>query len=304
MNTEEILPGLIKIVLPIARGGFESFINGWLIKDSERRKTILIETGPASAVPGLLSDIAALGVKDIDYLLYTHVHLDHSGGAGQFCDAFPNVKIIAPNSGVSHLIDPSILFAASRKTLGALCDAYGTPKNVPEDMFVSSMCDKEALEIIETPGHAPHHSSYIYNLNGKRILFAGEAGGCCTELADGDIFMRPATPHKFYCATALSSLDKLLSLNDIYMICYPHSGSYPNAHELLTLAKDQMILWRDIVKSLPCGFNFDDAREAIFRGDPMMKKLESLPDDVRSRELFFIGQSIKGYMGAAERNVL
>ncbi|NLD04792.1 MAG: MBL fold metallo-hydrolase, partial [Synergistaceae bacterium] len=136
MNTKEIIKGLTEIILPVQRGGFESFIIGWHIDDKIRGKTILMETGPASCVPQLIKDLEHINAGEPDYLLYTHIHLDHSGGAGQFHRIFPNTKIIAPLKGRPHLVDPEKLIQASRENLGDLCDVYGMPISLPEEAFV------------------------------------------------------------------------------------------------------------------------------------------------------------------------
>ena len=109
MNTKEVVKGLTKIILPVPRGGFESFIIGWHIDDKTRGRSILMETGPASSVPQLIEDLKQMSAGEPDYLLYTHIHLDHSGGAGQFHQKFPGTKIIAPLKGRPHLIDPERL---------------------------------------------------------------------------------------------------------------------------------------------------------------------------------------------------
>ncbi|MCF0248258.1 MAG: MBL fold metallo-hydrolase, partial [Synergistes sp.] len=106
MAVTEIFKGFYRINLPIPRGGFESFLDGWLIDDREKERTILVETGPASAVPELLRRLEELKVNEIDYLILTHIHLDHAGGAGQFIEAFPDTKVLAPEKGRRHLIDP------------------------------------------------------------------------------------------------------------------------------------------------------------------------------------------------------
>ncbi len=301
MNTKEILPGLIQIKLPIPRGGFESFINGWLIKDTKRRRTVLMETGPAVAVPRLVRDLNSLGIYKIDYLLYTHIHLDHSGGAGQFHKFFPDTKIIAPVKGRPHLIDPEKLVQGSRTNLGDLCDVYGMPEPLPEEALVPENFELEGLEIIDTPGHAPHHSSYVYDLDGTKILFAGEAGGCYFELPDGSVFMRPATPHKFFYETAMESLDRLIALEGIDLICYPHSGCSRNSKDLLMTAKDQMTLWKDLISALPSGVKTEDGVKALINSDPVLKQLEKLPEGDRQREMFFLRQSVDGYLGYIER---
>lgn len=303
MNTKEILPGLTKITLPIPRGGFESFINGWLIRDEARDRVVLMETGPAVAVPQLVQDLRGLGADRIDYLVYTHIHLDHAGGVGHFHKIFPDTKVIAPFKGRAHLVDPSRLIAGSRTNLGDLCDVYGMPEPLLESALAPADCKLDGLTEIDTPGHAPHHSSYVYELNGRRILFAGEAGGCVFELDDGSIFMRPATPHKFFYETSAASLDRLLELSDIDIICYPHSGCSRKWRELLEAAKAQMALWKDIIMKLPADAGTEEGAAAVLAADPMLRQLEKLKDCDRQREAFFIRQSVDGYLGWRARSV-
>ncbi|MPN10817.1 hypothetical protein SDC9_158114 [bioreactor metagenome] len=155
--------------------------------------------------------------------------------------------------------------------------------------------------MIDTPGHAPHHSSYIYELDGFRILFAGEAAGCWFRLDDGGCFMRPATPHKFFYDTAMASLNKLLSLQDIDLVCFPHSGYLKDARAVFEAARNQMALWLEILSSLPEKASPEAAVSALKAQDPMLAKLEKMPEMAGKREEFFIGQSAKGYLGWIER---
>lgn len=298
MNVKEIFHGLTEIVLPMKRGGFESFINAWLIRDCSRGQTILVETGPASVVPGLVCDLDSLGCKYIDYLIYTHIHLDHSGGAGQFCLLHPETKVLAPVKGRPHLADPSRLVAGSRENIGDLCDLYGMPLPLDPSVLLADSSCISGLDAVDTPGHAPHHSSYLYRIGGESVLFVGEAAGCCFETSDGDLFMRPATPHKFFYDVALSSLNKLSELNDVTMICYPHSGCYRNVRELLDSARAQLELWRGVAVSLPENASPQDFVAAVMLRDPMMKLIDKLPASVRAREEFFLKQSAAGFLGA------
>lgn len=299
MAMNEIFPNFYRINLPIPRGGFESFLDGWLIDDAVRGQTILVETGPASAVPELLRQLEAHGKNKIDFLIYTHIHLDHSGGAGQFIARHPETKVLAPEKGRPHLVDPSKLIAGSRTSLGSLCDVYGTPLPLPAESLIEGGI--AGLSVIDTPGHAPHHSSYIYELDGFRILFAGEAAGCWFRLDDGGCFMRPATPHKFFYDTAMASLNKLLSLQDIDLVCFPHSGYLKDARAVFEAARNQMALWLEILSSLPEKASPEAAVSALKAQDPMLAKLEKMPEMAGKREEFFIGQSAKGYLGWIER---
>lgn len=301
MAAVEILPGFFKIGLPIPRGGFESFIDGWFIKDRERGQTILIETGPASAVPKLLESLREMDIQKIDYLIYTHIHLDHAGGVGHFMKQFPDTKVLAPEKGRKHLVDPSRLIAGSRSSLGSLCDTYGEPLPIPAGCLLDGPGQIKGLTVVDTPGHAPHHSSYIYELNGKRILFIGEAAGCWFRLPDGSCFMRPATPHKFFYDTEMESLNKLLDLKNIDIACFPHSGCTQHSHEVMERAKAQLELWLKTAEALPAGAGPEEMVQSLTEADPMMKKLEELPENVRRREEYFIRQSSKGFLGWVNR---
>lgn len=302
MNTKEIIKGLTEIILPVPRGGFESFIIGWHIDDRARERTVLMETGPASSVPQLVKDLEHINSGEPDYLLYTHIHLDHSGGAGQFHQKFPGTKIIAPLKGRPHLVDPTRLVEGSRENLGDLCDVYGMPIPLPEEALADPDIELDGLKIIDTPGHAPFHSSYLYELDGTRILFPGEAAGCYFELDDGSIFMRPATPHKFYYETAMASLQKLIDLGDVDLICYPHSGCSRDPRGLLEMAASQMAFWKDIISALPADSGTEDGVEALLKNDPALAQIDKLPEKDREREAFFLRQSVDGYLGYVRRN--
>ncbi len=301
MAYSELFPGFYKINLPIPRGGFESFLDGWFIKDEARAQNILVETGPASAVPELFARLEELGNPRIDYLIYTHIHLDHAGGAGHFIRRYPDTKLLAPAKGRPHLVDPSKLIAGSRTSLGSLCDVYGEPLPVPAENMLGDGDEIPGLTVIDTPGHAPHHSSYIYGLGGRRILFAGEAAGCWFRLDDGSYFTRPATPHKFYYDTAMASLEKLLALKDVDIVCFPHSGWLTDYIPAFERAKKQMELWLEILSQLPPEAGREEAVAELLRRDPVMDKLGKLPKNVKKRELFFIGQSAYGYLGWIRR---
>lgn len=302
MACSELFHGFYKINLPIPRGGFESFLDGWLIEDDVRGQNILVETGPSSAVPELIRSLGELGAPRIDYLIYTHIHLDHAGGAGLFIKSHPDTKVLAPSKGRAHLVDPSRLVEGSRATLGDLCDVYGETLPVPARNMMTDGAQIPGLTVIDTPGHAPHHSSYIYELGPRRILFAGEAAGCWFRLDDGSYFTRPATPHKFYYDTSMASLEKLLAQTDVDIVCFPHSGWLTDARAAFERAKKQMELWLAILSELPLDASREEAVSLILEKDPSMQSIDRLPENVKKRELFFIGQSANGYMGWIKRS--
>src|ERR1700728_5488279 len=89
-----------------------------IIEDAGR--AAFVDVGTNLSVPYLLAALAELGIapEAVDYLLLTHVHLDHAGGAGALMQALPNARAVLHPRGAAHLIDPAKLIAAS-------IDVYG-----------------------------------------------------------------------------------------------------------------------------------------------------------------------------------
>lgn len=303
MSFKEIIPGLVEIDIFIPRTGFnENFLSAWLLLDRQREQTILVETGPASSIPALCADLRELGEPKIDYLIYTHIHLDHSGGAGQFHAKFPDTKIIAPDAGRVHLIAPDKLYQASLDTLGSsLVGDYGRPAPLPGSAFAEGL--PPGLSRISTPGHAPFHDSYLYELGGEKILFPGEAAGFFCKLPDGSVYQRPATPHKFFYDTAAESLESLIAIPDVSIICFQHYGCArgADAQILLKRAKAQMKLWRDVISTFPAGSSKEKIFDALYEKDALLRNADKFDKDAAAREQFFIGQSISGYLGYVHR---
>lgn len=192
MNIIEIAPGLSLIPLDQDIPGFGSFIGSWLYKGE---KTFLVDVGPAATVPLLIRALESVGVKSLDAILLTHIHIDHAGGIGDLVSRFPDTPVVCHNSGIPHLSDPSRLWKGSVKTLGDVARSYGPIRAVPGALLRdAAQFHDHGIKCFMTPGHAPHHVSYLIG----SYLFAGEAGGCYSELPDGTFCLRPATPPRFF----------------------------------------------------------------------------------------------------------
>ncbi|MGH2389911.1 MAG: MBL fold metallo-hydrolase, partial [Chloroflexota bacterium] len=157
-----------------------------------------IETGPGSTIPALLDAAARAGVKpeEVRHLLVTHIHLDHSGGAGLLLRHFPNATLYAHEIGVPHLIDPSRLLSSATRIYGGLMHRlWGDIVPVPAERLVP-LVDRQrvrvagrTLEVLYTPGHAVHHAAFRDPDTGE--IFSGDAAGSRLE---GCTYVRPLTP--------------------------------------------------------------------------------------------------------------
>ena len=147
-----------------------------MIIDESSSRTILIDVGPVSKRPVLVQSIEAVGVSKLDFILLTHVHLDHSGGLGHLLKKFESAKVLAHPKGKKHLLNPKRLWESSVEVLGDVALAYGRPIPAEESSFLPDEARLKGIKKIETPGHASHHYSFLYEAD-HNVLFVGEAAG-------------------------------------------------------------------------------------------------------------------------------
>ncbi len=133
----------------------------------ENGRAAFIETGINNGVPRLLAALEAhdLDRDAVDYIIPTHVHLDHAGGAGLLMQELPSAKLVVHPRGARHLIDPSVLMEGARAVYGAAVVArdYGDLVPVPADRVITTTdgmvieLGGRPLRFADTPGHARHH---------------------------------------------------------------------------------------------------------------------------------------------------
>jgi glyoxylase-like metal-dependent hydrolase (beta-lactamase superfamily II) len=271
--------------------GFDEFIGSWLYRGDIN---LVVDVGPANSVSKLIEALIKMNVERVDYILLTHIHIDHAGGLGEFLDHFPMARAVCHDKGIRHLADPSKLWEGSRKALGELAEAWGSPKAVKEEMCIPhTQAQIEDLVVIETPGHAPHHISFSYRGN----LFAGEAGGNYYSLRDID-YLRPATPPRFFLKDFLGSVDRLAALKDQH-ICYAHFGDAPNSRQMLRRFRAQILRWEEVIeKEMSAGSDdlLTRCMDSLLEKDPDLKAFELMDPNMQERERFFMANSVRGYM--------
>jgi glyoxylase-like metal-dependent hydrolase (beta-lactamase superfamily II) len=200
-------------------------IASYLVEGPQGR--LLLECGPASVQATLEAKLQAMGVEleSIQHVLVSHIHLDHSGGAGQW--ARRGARIYVHPKGAPHLVDPSKLLAsASRIYLDRMDELWGTTLPIPEEQVIplpEGTISLAGLEIRawETPGHAAHHLAF--GIGGD--LFTGDVAGC--RLPGSDYVSVPAPPPEFHLETWLSSLDKLITLAPERLHLTHFGGDFP-----------------------------------------------------------------------------
>jgi len=281
--------------------GYEKFIGACLFVGE---KKAVVDPGPKSAIPNLLSALVQLNItpEEIDYVILTHIHIDHAGGAGTALRDMPKAKVLAHSLALRHLVDPAKLWEASLKTLGDLALQYGRVEPVPEDRTAAAtdlmnidLGHGLVLEVHLTPGHAAHHLSLFDRKNG--VLIAGEAAGVCVNGA-----VRMATPPPFRLDETLSSIDRLISLEP-KTLCYGHFGCYGNAVDRLWLARSKLLAWYEIAISAAREGKTPEETLGLLRGkDRDLDYLDSLSKDAYRREHDLLINTINGLGQSAREN--
>jgi glyoxylase-like metal-dependent hydrolase (beta-lactamase superfamily II) len=272
--------------------GFDGFIGPWLCTGA---LNVLVDVGPASCAEGLLASIKELGVDTIDYVLLTHIHLDHAGALSHVMKAFPSARAIVHEKAVRHLSDPAALWEGSRKVLGAMAEQYGRPQPVAKERLIAHTASQlQQIDIIETPGHAPHHLSFVC----MGHLFAGEAGGNYFSW-DKREYLRPATPPPFLFEPFLESIQRLMALGDM-PICYGHFGKAESSIAMLGRFLTQVLSWKETIKKILVDEKApteSGCLEALLARDPELQAFAFMDPAVRERERFFMLNSIRGFIG-------
>ncbi len=203
----------------------KDFVAAYLIEDEGR--AAFVDTGCYLSVPTLLATLDAKNIKreNVDYILLTHIHLDHAGGAGELIKHLPNATVYVHEYGVNHLIDPSKLRAGVIGVYGELFfkQFLGDLIPIPEDRIViakdgdSISLAGRALKFINTPGHARHHIC-IWDEQSQG-LFSGDTLGVSYREFDtklGELIFPPTTPIQFDPEVWKDTIAKLMALEPKY----------------------------------------------------------------------------------------
>jgi len=214
-----------------------------------------VDCGANSSVPNLM---AALGEHDIapdavDYLLLTHIHLDHAGGAGALMRDLPNATVVVHPRGAAHLSEPAKLEAGTRATYGdAVYDTlYGELVPIPADRIHAAE-DNEVIRLgnsrlhcLHTPGHALHHIAY-YDEDANAV-FTGDIFGISYRVFDnpaGEPFIFPTTtPTQFDPDQMHASIERIAALEPeaVYLTHYSRVGDVQRLAKTLHRDVDKFV---------------------------------------------------------------
>ncbi|HLM53091.1 MAG TPA: MBL fold metallo-hydrolase [Pseudoxanthomonas sp.] len=216
----------------------------------EEGRSAFVDCGTNHSVPRMLAALAANGLApaDVDWLLLTHVHLDHAGGAGALMAQLPNATLVVHPRGAPHMIDPSRLIAGATAVYGEeeMQRSYGRILAVPEERVVIAEdghrvdLNGRPLLCIDTPGHARHHFC-VWDAR-SRGWFTGDTFGLSyreLDSARGAFILPTTTPVQFEPEALKASIARLLE-RDPQEMHLTHYGRVTDVERLARELVDQV----------------------------------------------------------------
>jgi len=218
----------------------------YLIRQGDR--LALIETGTAHTVPHVLAAIAELGLtpEHLDWIILTHIHLDHAAGAGALMEKCPNAKLVVHPRGAAHMINPAKLEAGTmavygednyRKLYGALIPVAAERVVEAAEGFTLNFHGR-TFTFFDTPGHALHHVCIHDSLS--NALFSGDTFGVSYRTFDttegGVLLFVTTTPVHFDPQAMRASIERIAALEPaaVYLTHYgPVAADNTNVAQLL-----------------------------------------------------------------------
>lgn len=225
----------------------------YLLTDGD--ELALIDCGTRHSLPQILQAIEAASAspEQVRWIIPTHVHLDHAGGAGTLMRHCPEATLVTHPRGLPHMIDPARLQAGATAVYGKAAFAHDFGDLVPIDARRCIAADDgqtfelgmRQLRFIHTPGHANHHGCILDQTSGR--LFTGDTFGLAyRELAGPSPWIMATTsPVAFDPDAWQLSLDRLLALEP-QSVCLTHYGCYPDPARLAPQLRESIETHRRI----------------------------------------------------------
>lgn len=211
----------------------------------ENGRAAFVDCGTNHALPRILAALAGAGLApaDVDWLILTHVHLDHAGGAGELMARLPNARLVVHPRGARHMIDPSQLWAGASAVYGesVMESTYGRLRPVAAERVVEApdghVVDLAggALHCLDTPGHARHHLT-VHDPRAN-VCFTGDVFGLSyrdLDTADGPFILPTTSPVQFDPEALHASLRRLVALEPAAM----YLTHYGRVEDVARLAAD------------------------------------------------------------------
>ncbi len=215
-----------------------------LVRSKDR--LAIIDSGTQHSVKNvsLALETLELNYSNVDYIILTHIHLDHAGGASALMDLCPNAKLVVHPRGARHMADPTKLIAGSKAVYGEtqFKRLYGEIRPIDEARIIETSdgfkldFGQRELAFIDTPGHASHHHC-IYDKHSESMFTGDTLGVCYRALRNKDhSFILPTTtPVQFNPDALHESIDKVMAFAPKTLYLTHYSKVTPTARMIAGL---------------------------------------------------------------------
>jgi len=209
-----------------------------LIRSNQR--IAIVDTGTNHSVPYVSNLLTQLGLNylHVDYIILTHIHLDHAGGASGLMNLCPNAQLVVHPKGARHMINPSKLIAGATAVYGeqTFKEHYGDIQPIDSDRIIEGQDELKLnlagreLTLIETPGHANHHHCIIDHQTNS--IFTGDTMGVSYQAlrnTDHAFVMPTTTPVQFDPELLHQSIDRIMAYQPDMLYLTHYSALKPSA---------------------------------------------------------------------------
>ena len=231
--------------------GSSSTVAVYVVKGA--RRTAVIDCGFASTYGNVMQGLRQLGIEPsrVDYLIPTHLHLDHAGAAGHLLRYMPRARVIAHERAVPHLVDPTKLVESANAVFGErLVQMYGKPLPIDKNK-ITAVGEESHIDLggatlttLHAPGHAPHQIAILFEE--EHLLFSADAVGMVFPSFPT---LLPTTPPPSLDPVKLVQTLEMLRQTDPEMLLVPHYGVRKDVGLVLDRTKEKTEEWvRDVTK--------------------------------------------------------
>jgi len=256
----------------------------------DEEELTIIETGPSPSVKYIKKGLEMLGftLDQVKYIIVTHIHLDHAGGAGLLIKECPNAQVVVHPRGERHLVDPRKLAAGARAIYGdSFSELFDPIVPIPEDrLLVKTEGDTLkigpncTLKFFDTPGHAKHHFS-IYDpvSNG---MFTGDTTGVRYDqlIKEGIDFYLPSTSPNHFDPNAMRKSIKRIKEMNLDRIYFGHFGMTEEPEKALKQVSDWLEVYvEEGEQAMMEGKGYDDLSSRLLNKIREYLRTEGIADD-------------------------
>ena len=188
----------------------------------ENGRVAFVDTGCNDSIPNALRALDELGVSvdSVDYVMLSHIHLDHAGGAGTMMKLFPNARLVVHPRGAWHMAKPARLMESVATVYGIeeTRRLYGEVLPIDASRIIEATHETSIdlagrkLLCLDAPGHAKHHIAIVDSKSGH--IFSGDIFGLSypeLDTNDRQFVFPTTTPVQFDPQAMHASIEMLMS---------------------------------------------------------------------------------------------